>query len=486
MTFCSTNLPNHLTRTMYETATSLSLHRLSRHSLQERYESDEEAVSESDAGAQDLLSSPVGSQEAEIFDYDLTADDTSHMGPGFNRGENTILAPPTIKHPRPVSTHKSQSSATFDEDSYVFDPEEQVVLELPSPDSSPQMASSTFLQPSIYAWPKPPLAANPRSRSVSPASIFSVDEADIQVAKKVTIMEPPTRPTLVLINALGSRSKSSKFRPSTPRSRETSRSRLSPTKPDSRNATLRSPEASRSPRVEKSTPVKQVPTSIPALEDPLPLPSATISRVSEIPSSLYFPAPPGMVPTQEYRNHLPNAESDLPMPRLKMRTRRPTSMRSTSTASVHSYGSCPTTPVFEGTTSLGTMQNDVPAHPKQPCSPVSTPSTPSPFKSAKRSNTGYNVSNILTSRSPLMMRRMARKGSSASIHSLNSLPSDVTHDPSSSQISVATHPVPPASPDPQIPQKSSQRRHLRHNSIAPSGRGFMGIKFGKRSHKASS
>jgi hypothetical protein len=38
--------------------------------------------------------------------------------------------------------------------------------------------------------------------------------ADIQVAKEVTFMEPRTRPTVVLIDALGSRRKTSKSRPS--------------------------------------------------------------------------------------------------------------------------------------------------------------------------------------------------------------------------------------------------------------------------------
>ncbi|KAJ5462974.1 hypothetical protein N7475_007918 [Penicillium sp. IBT 31633x] len=332
---------------MYEPTTSLSLHRLSRHSLQDRYESDEEAVSESDAGAQDLLSSPIGSQAAEIFDSDLSADDTFHTDPVFDEDEHTILAPPTVKRPRPVSSAtKRNSNATFDSDTYVFDPEEQLVLELPSPESSPEMAPRTFLQPSIYVWPNSPRPANSRSRSASPTSIFSIEEADIQVAKKVTIMEPPTRPTVVLINALGSRPKSSRSRPSHSRSRESSRIRPTLVRADSRLGLPRSSEPStKSARVsERKTTMRHPSTTTPTptpQEDLQLSPSATINRVSEIPPVLYFPAPPRTIPAQEYRTRPSTTGSDITMPPpLNVRSRRPPSMRSTSS----SHPSRPTTP----------------------------------------------------------------------------------------------------------------------------------------------
>ncbi|KAJ5146202.1 uncharacterized protein N7515_000766 [Penicillium bovifimosum] len=293
---------------MYEPPTTLSLHRLSRHSLQDRYESDEEAVSESEAGAHDLLSSPIGSHRAGIFDSDLSADDIS------DRDEHTILAPPTVKRTRPVSsaTLKRNSTATFDEDTYVFDPEEQMVLELP--DSPPELATSTFLQPPLCIWPKPPLSTSVRSRSVSPSSVFSLEEADIQVAKKITILEPHTRPTVVFINALGPRGKpsrsSSRSRPPHSRSRESSRHRPPPTRADSRLG-LRSAETiSKSPRPKQTT--KQ-PTAAPSSthtqtqtqtaeenKDTHPALSATINRVSEIPQVLYIPASPRTIPTQAY------------------------------------------------------------------------------------------------------------------------------------------------------------------------------------------
>ncbi|KAJ5165265.1 uncharacterized protein N7500_007095 [Penicillium coprophilum] len=468
---------------MYEPTPSLSLHRLSRHSLQDRYESDEEAVSESDTGAQDLLSSPVGSR-AGIFDSDLSADDNS-LDPESDQDEQ-ILAPPIVKRPRPVSsaTIKRNSSATFDEDTYVFDPEEQMILELPPSDSPPQLASSTFLQPSIYVWPKPPRPATSRSRSTSPSSLFSVEEADIQIAKRVTMMEPRTRPTLILINALGTRSKS-KSRPSHSRSRESSRSRSVLVKADNRLTVPRSSNpATKSPRVsEKRSTMKQAPkpaaTQTPALEDVTQFAtSATINRVSEIPH-LYFPAPPRTLPGQEYRPgaRTPGCEgSQKPTPPpLNLHARRPPAMRSTSGNSVHTYTSRPPTPFSTEDPNAFKTKNygDL----NRVCSPASISST-----SSKRMPSSYSVSNILTSRSPLMMRRMTRKHSASSVHSLSSLRSAVdVNDPSSSQVSVATQPNPPLSADSHPVRKSSQRRHLRHHSVMP-GRGFMGLKLGKKSH----
>lgn len=430
---------------MYEP--TLSLHRLSRHSLQDRYESDEETVSESDAGAQDLLSSPVESYRG-TFDSDLSTDESSHRGHESDRDER-LLSPPVTKRPRPVSTDtiKRNDNAVFAEDAYVFNPEDQMVLELPSPDSPLQLASSIFMQPSIYASPKPRLA-KPRSRSPSPSSIFSVEEADIQVAQKVTFMEPRTRPTVVLINALGSR-KTPRSRPSS-RSRESSRARPATLKSDNR---VTRPELKRAPLSEITNP-----PSIPS-EEPL---SATISRVSDIPSIPYL--------RQDRRPR--TSSSDMAPPPLTIRRdpRRPPSSRSSSSTSVH-YSS-PTTPFLPEESILSTIHD----HDHESLPSLTRTSSPVSIASAKRS-ASYSVSNILSHRSPLMMRRMTRKHSSSSVTSLSSLRSEFDpHGPASSQISVATQPV---RADTNIVRKSSQRRHARHNSFAP-GRMFMGLKLGKK------
>ncbi|KAJ5518134.1 hypothetical protein N7453_000556 [Penicillium expansum] len=458
---------------MFEPTPSLSLHRLSRHSLQDRYESDEEAVSESDTGAQDLLSSPVGSR-AGIFDSDLSADENSQD----SDREEQILAPPTAKRARPVSsaTIKRNSDATFDEDTYVFDPEEQLILELP-----PHPYTSGL----NHSRPTQDLAL------LHPHRSFSVEEADIQVAKEVTIMEPGTRPTVVLINALGSRSMPSKPRPSHNRGRESSRTRSMLVRADSRRLTMQrlSDPANKSPRVsEKRNTMKQapkpapMPTPTPALEEDAQFAlSATINRVSEIP---YFPAPPRTLPTQEYRPRPQTSglEKTMPPP-LSLRTRRPPSMRSISSISIPTYNSRPSTP-FSPEDGKPNNYTDVPSPLTRTCSPTSiSPASPQPYISSKRVPSTYSVSNILTSRSPLMMRRMTRKHSASSVHSLSSLRSEVdVNGPSSSQISVATQPAPHPSADCHVVRKSSQRRHTRHASVLPSGRGFMGLKLGKKSH----
>lgn len=478
---------------MYESPTSLSLHRLSWHSLQDRYESDEETASESDTGAHDLLSSPVGSHRGGIFDSDLSADDKS------DRDEH-LLSPPVAKRPRPVSTDtiKRNGNATFDEEAYVFDPEEQMVLELPSPDSPPQLASSIFLQPSIYVSPKPPHLANSRSRSPSPSSIFSVEEADIQVARKVSFMEPRTRPTVVLINALGPRSKGSKSRSSHSRSRESSRSRTVTLRPDSRLTSARSESVTKSAGVstQEITDSRPFTSSSSILNDDMNVaPSATINRVSDLPPVPYLPAQPRTVPAAEYRTRPRTSGSDRIMPpplnvrpRRPTDTRRPPSMRSASSNTI-SYTSRPTTPFSPEDSILGTIHDDDLPGLTRTCSPVSIASTssPPPYISTKRSaSSTYSVSNILAHRSPLMMRRMTRKHSSSSVHSLSSLRSEMDpHGPASSQISVATQPGPAPTADCHVVRKSSQRRHLRHNSVLPTGRGFLGLKLGKKSHTKS-
>ncbi|CAI7587609.1 unnamed protein product [Penicillium discolor] len=465
------------TGNMFEPTTSLSLHRLSRHSLQDRYESDEEAVSESDTGPQDLLSSPVGSQGG-IYDSDLSADDNSHADSDSDR-EETILAPPTVKRARPVSsaTLKRNSEATFDEDTYVFDPEEQMVLELP-PSDSPQLESNTFLQPSVYVWPKQPPTTS-RSRSTSPSSVFSVEEADIQVAKEVTITEPGARPTVILINALESRSKTSKPRPIHSRSRESSRNRPALVRVDSRRLTMQrlSDPATKSPRVsEKRSTMKQapktspIPTPTPALEEETQFaPSATIKRVSEISPAQYFPAPPRTIPTQGYRTRPQTSGFDKAMPPpLSLRTRRPPSLRSISSNSASTYTSRLSTPFSAEDAKTNNYIDAQPSQHTRPCSPASI-SSPSSYISSKRVPSTYSVSNILTSRSPLMMRRMTRKHSASSVNSLSSLRSEVgVNGPSSSQISVATQPAPLPSADCHVVRKSSQRRHTRHASVLPS------------------
>lgn len=472
---------------MYETTTSLDLHRLSRQSLQKRYESDEEDVSESEAGAQDFVPSLVGSQRAGTFDSDLSADENSHADPDSDREEHLLAPHPPAKRPRPVSmdTVKRNSDANFADDAYVFDPEEDMVLELPD---SPPMASNLYLQPAIYVRPNSPsVTPNPRSRSPSPSSIFSVETAEIQTAKKVTMMEPPTRPTLVFINSLGARLKGARSRPTHSRTRGNPRDRGSRMFPEKTESSLHVPRLvetrSTSPRPSQTLEEREEldsPTAAMPEEDTSSIQSATINRVSEIPVVPYIPPSPRTRDQSMYRARPRTAGCEKPFPTLASNppTRRPTSIRSNSNSSVPSYSSRPASP-FPDDIRLGYIADrcETASLYSQTCGPASSPQPTS--HPSKRS-----MSNMLAQRSP-MMRRMARKHSaSSSIASMTSLRSEMD----------ALAPIPAAASQPSlnavnydshVVRKLSQRRHARHNSSAFGGRGFMGLKLGKRTFTKS-
>lgn len=490
---------------MYEsTPSSLGLHRLSRQSLQKRYESDEEDVSESDAGGHDFVPSPVGSQRAATFDSDLSADEASHEDPDSDREEH-LLAPDrfsTVKSQRPVSmdTLKRNSTATFGDNTYVFDLEDDMVLELPSPDSTPSLASSLFLKPSIYVPPTSTPDLKSRSRSASPSSIFSVEHAEVQTAKKVTMKEPPTRPTLVFINSLGPRSKAPKSRLNQPRTRGNPRDRESRVFMPRTESTLEVPrlmDAYPSPRElgnkassEQNSSTSSTPSMTPLMEDEI-TPGATIGRVSEIPVLPYIPPSPRIRPQSMYRPRPRTPASDKPFPPPSTRQYRPTepslrpvSVRSNSYSSMPSSYSRPSSPSREDIRPGYLADYSDAASLTRTCSPVSIASSPGTCQSlhGHSHSSKHSVSNILAQRSP-MMRRMTRKHSASSSVSLSSLRSEMDTAPTSNTAaSSSTQPVLSPTPyDPRIVRKSSQRRHGRHNSSAHAGKGFMGLRFGKRS-----
>ncbi|KAF3396343.1 hypothetical protein F1880_006651 [Penicillium rolfsii] len=496
---------------MFEPTTALSLHRLSRQSLQKRYESDEEDVSESDAGGHDFVPSPTGSQRAGKFDSDLSADEDSHADPESDREEGMLAPYRGPKRQRPVSmdTVKRNSEASFVEDAYVFDPEEDLVLEFPSPDNS-DLSSSLFLQPTIYVSTNTPQTTNIRSRSASPSSIISVENAEIKIATRITLMEPPTRPTLVFINSLGSRSKNGRSRTGRSRTRGTPRDRESrifdgrfenglevPRLAEIKASASRDTENAKSSSDNDSTCTTP---AMPALDDEYvsrPLHSATINRVSEIPVVPFLPPSPRVRPQSMYRPRprTSGAEKSFqPMPNARPRrptdaSQRPASIRSISNSSVPSYTSLPASPFLSDRGYIPDHYSDAGSLLSRTCSPVSCASSPpqppfyqahSQFQPPKRGHTPskHSVSSILAQRSPVM-RRMTRKHSATS--SMSSLRSEM--EP----------PIPDSAP-PQVPQtlgdhdsdiarKTSARRHARHNSAAPGagGRKFMGLKLGKKS-----
>nr|XP_001400111.2 hypothetical protein ANI_1_2912024 [Aspergillus niger CBS 513.88] len=174
---------------MYSTTAPLDLDYLNEQLLPRRYESEEEETSESEYGAHDHAFSPI--KTAGPFDSD-TMDKSS-----FAR---LLSAYPSGKQSRPVSmdTVKRSSGTTFVPDSYIFDDEDDVIIELPSPSATSPLQSPIFLQPTVYQPPASP--PSQQSRSPSPALSESDEETDVLVAEQVKFVEPCAKPNLILIS----------------------------------------------------------------------------------------------------------------------------------------------------------------------------------------------------------------------------------------------------------------------------------------------
>lgn len=150
-----------------------------------RYESDEEDVSESDHAF-----SPVDSQPAPgALDSDLSADESSI--PDVDPHLLSPYCPGKDSRPVSMDTVKRSSGATLVGDSFLLDQNDGMVVELP---------------PTVYV-PQPESKHQHLSRSASGASVFSDDEpADLLVAEKVTYMEPHTRPNVIIISPFAGQS----------------------------------------------------------------------------------------------------------------------------------------------------------------------------------------------------------------------------------------------------------------------------------------
>ncbi|KAI2793545.1 hypothetical protein POX_a00125 [Penicillium oxalicum] len=421
------------------TATAMSLHRLSRQSLQSRYESEEEEVSESDTGANDFTPSLTSSpQRASHFDSDASADEAGHEDLDLTPRE---MFPPLgcgAKRQRPVSldTVKRNSVPSFSEHAYIFDPEKSVILGLPSSDNQEDLLdTSLYLQPTVYVAPDvSPRAKNVRSRSASPASIFSIDYAEIQTAKKITLTEPTARPSLVFINSLGPRIKHARSR-----TRKTSRDResrildgkLLDNAPDPSGSTGIKP-SSISPITESIEPASPKDVASPFMSNlsrveqtrsdndqtPPPSQSATIQSVSEIPTIPILPLSPHMRSQSMHRLRPRTAGDDscsspIPSPRSRRPTEpglRPPSIRSNSNSSVPSFGSRPASPFFSDLNYIRDHSfSDAGSIISRTCSPLSCASSPPPppfyqlpTQPSKRGHTGSksSVSSLFAQRSP--------------------------------------------------------------------------------------
>jgi len=193
---------------MFQAVGSSDLDCMNKQQPLQRYESEEEDISESEVGGQDCSFSPVDFQRS---DSDLSADEMSNVDEPENFPHLVSLCQPVDKDSRPVSmtTIKRASDVTFDAGSYIYDAEDDMIIELPSPDTPSQLPSSAFLQPTVYN----PLESKRSSarlsfRSPSPASYLSDDDSDVLVAEQVKYVEPVTKPNLIMISPTPTQSSS--------------------------------------------------------------------------------------------------------------------------------------------------------------------------------------------------------------------------------------------------------------------------------------
>ncbi|EAU30382.1 predicted protein [Aspergillus terreus NIH2624] len=206
---------------MYDSAPPLDLQYIKSQHLPRRYDSEEEEISESELGGQENAFSPVESYKAPgTCDSDTSTDELSNAEDERAAHFARLLPPYSSAGlgSRPVSmdTVKRSSGTTFVADSYIFDHDDDVIIELPSPDATSPMTSPTFLQPTVYVPPESPVSMRPSSsRSSSPTSMLSDDDTDVLVAEQVTFVKPRPKPSLILISPAPEQS-AFPFKPASP------------------------------------------------------------------------------------------------------------------------------------------------------------------------------------------------------------------------------------------------------------------------------
>ena len=170
---------------------------LNKQQLLQRYDSEEEDVSECEVG-QDNSFSPVDFQRCDSAD--VSTDELSTVdseGSDFSHLLAYHHQPSDCRGSRPVSTmtiKQQNSEDNFRPGSCIYQQDDEMILELPTPETmiSPHLRSSTYLQPGDYD--------EDSLRSLSPASCLSDDDSDVCVAEQVTYMEPTARPSLIQIS----------------------------------------------------------------------------------------------------------------------------------------------------------------------------------------------------------------------------------------------------------------------------------------------
>ncbi|KAL2849322.1 hypothetical protein BJX68DRAFT_276032 [Aspergillus pseudodeflectus] len=154
-------------------------------------QSDEEEISESETGH---AFSPVDSHKRSGTLGSIMSIESSHsamLDPVDRPAYHRLLSPfpSTGKRSRPVSmdTVKRSSTATFATDACtIFDHDDDMIIELPSPNSTTPLQSPIYLQPAVYVPSEPLTSPRNSFRSSSSISLYSDDESDVFVAEKVT------------------------------------------------------------------------------------------------------------------------------------------------------------------------------------------------------------------------------------------------------------------------------------------------------------
>lgn len=471
---------------MFHAVGSFDLDCMNKQQPLQRYESEEEDISESEIVGQDHSFLPV---EFQRSDSDLSADDemSNVDEPDSDFARLVSTHQPLDKDSRPVSmtTIKRASDATFVAGSYIYDTEDDMIIELPSPDTTPQLPSSAFLQPTVYK----PLESQRSSarlsfRSPSPASFLSDDGSDVLVAEQVKYVEPETKPNLILIS---------------PTSTQTSEA------PPSNSGKLCSSSTSSSIQKEQTDQVSslrqptemlttrratQEPTRPEAIRPKTSLErmntSATINCLSEVP-----PVPHSVSSrSQSISISRPRTSADKPSSlhsRLPSKSvRRPPSLRSVSSFTAP-FWQRPFSPRFEDPHSRS-MSFSHGAHNSDAASlrmarPFSGTGSPAPYSAFHRgrSESTYSLSNACNT--PLPMRHQTVKHSTApSIWSTNSFKSDSTSENSLDGSETTDN-----SFKRKLGRTKTFRRGKQHQTESaekPSGRSFLGLRLGGKRKSA--
>ncbi|GAB1202375.1 hypothetical protein APSETT445_000988 [Aspergillus pseudonomiae] len=481
--------------TMYDTAGPIRLDYINQQHLPRRYESDEEDISESEMGGHDHAFSPVEAYEPSNSDIN----ESEIERPGFPRLLPTYSSSGKTSRPVSMDTIKRSSATTFVADSYIFEHDDDVIIELPSPDATSPLQSPIFLPPSVYVPSESPVSTRPQSlASVSSASVYSDDEdSGLLVAEQVKIVEPIAKPNLILISPV-SEHPPSPLEDSTPTPNTTkdhsndsgsqglySHRRAAASQPLLWNKWDQTPTKKealkRGSMLLTTRDLEQLPmvASGPIVSSPL--------EVHELPSPMTLPMH-GMTFPRPATAVSEKASSEMHSRRPTDILRRPPSIKSLSSASLpffHGRQAPTRADADSRTRSMSythSSAKSVHGFPLQSSCPPSRPASPSPYYSSpsftrERSGSTYSTSSY--SRAPTPLRQPLKKTStSSSIYSSSSLRSEVESVRSLDPRDVA---------ETDFQQKVKRKKSLRRirqstvESFDPSGKkSFMGFMFGSK------